>query len=56
MVMQYIHNNNKTAYFDKTPKGNELIFPVEMMASLFLTLMLDLRPVKACTYEQHHRL
>lgn len=37
MVMQYIHNNNKTEYFDITPKGNEVIFPVKMLAFLFLS-------------------
>lgn len=51
--MQYIHNNNKTEYFGIGPKGNEVIFPVKMLAFVFLSLMLDLRPVKACTYEQH---
>lgn len=54
-VMQYFHNNNKTEYFGIDPKGNEVIFPVKLLASIFLSLslMLDLRPVKACTYEQH---
>lgn len=54
-IWQYIHNNNKTEYFDTGPKGNEVIFPVKMLAFVFLSLslMLDLRPVKACTYEQH---
>lgn len=59
MVMQYIHNNNKTEYFDITPKGNKRSFSQLKCWHLFflsLSLMLDLRLVKVCTYEQHHRL